>query len=567
MILLFFILVATVVASENVKTGVADGLSKLGDTWEFQLLNLSTPEPGDVYDKAVYTVPITNVGVWEQISPRQMSCPPDLTSTKFVGPAVEGILFHGFNQKDSYVKGYKCIGLDLISTCVWGLIQNDYKQSTDSHMPNIASCAAQRELLKTSLTFVATDLQFPEPQCTMFSTKSVKKSVLYVEPSDLPYDPYSDAVVSTIFNDQKCTANECALHDVNGWWIRESVRSQCGENRTVEMRTGRKGRRIGVKMDDGREFWSDDAVCKVDVCGVRGVVMSHGRWVGFKTESDIPPIKTCDRSVKVSMIPETSRGSSLIEELVISSRRTTCQTVLNTIIETNKITPWQLSMFRPIVPCEWYVYRLRYGVIERTMAHYIGLKSLSIPKYSGGSSYHIGVTADGKQRVMWLPDGSLQTSHRLVKEHVSTGPNGWTLSKTGDLIVPDIEMTKTLTDVEINIAHEVADSILPHHEMIGRKLRDRTRFKSETVITHRLPTDGAQEALSNAWDQYQHYLWITSAVVISVLLCACGCWLWSATGYLNPCAPIWRGVRHCCPRIRRPRVRLPQQQNIELNLL
>lgn len=385
---------------------------------------------------------------WERIEPADLSCPvynnvelslPDQIQ------AVEMVIHVPVGYRDKLIQGHICQKIQSTAYCHehW-FFGRDITYETRQVVVSLDECIY--EMTRPSSAFRVTP---PTPQCSYFTDEEASRESISITQMDVHYDPYRNSYVSPILVGGSCKDSPCRASFGRALWIPvKKAETTCElERRTVWVENTTSGLIYHSALHPPKT----GSVCRMAFCGKEGVRFSDGEW--FYMPNYMAVTNGAERCVNktVSSYSATSEAAeaTYMDDLVKSSR---CYDSISRIRATGSVSPWDLSIFTPDRPGPAYGYRMRDGILERSLLQYV------ITAARRMQNDQIGVDAWGSPVFWddWISEGPAnQTWH---------GPNGLVLSrlKSGklNLLLPHEAMRQS----RLNRAYSKPTEIESHFE-------------------------------------------------------------------------------------------------------
>jgi len=442
--------------------------------WFLFLLSVTLPPVPSVESSPVL-YPISIEGDWTTITPHDLECPihrrfqePPKSNHQTKSYAVQTLIL----DDKALVEGTWCRLETWTTTCDYRWYGSQYM--TYSHtaaIPSISAC------LSADQTSSNRPYRGYHPRdCKYNQETSVVNSVVTLRSESLPYDPYLDSAISSLFSSGHCSEQWCKSYAGKALWKRSDFNSTnlCfrPNKQYVRLHT-LPGNTYMKRAADKHQFLLFPSgraspiseLCKTTICSKLGISAPWGEFIGISTELDktLHVSRKCPEKFDVTSSREIDLMDGLIYRLDLALMGERCFEERDRVLQGGEIGKLTLGKFSPMRPGYHPMYRLRNLTLEKNMGFYVLARS-------SGSPSEFTVTLDHGPTMTWtdwVPSGS---------DKVLSGFNG--LWKVGHEVVhtEGLFYSQALSALD----HKLETIQLLHHKFVGQSNSSVTDSNSET---------------------------------------------------------------------------------------
>lgn len=385
-----------------------------------------------ITNEGVFWVPIVEERSWKKAHPSDLVCPPVSQIIRLENPITEQVevqIPSGL-RKTIISDGYLCYGLIYMTECSTSFFGTEEIKQTITHKP------VDRVVCKTTIDMFNNgeyvSPYFPEPVCSWMRSTKVTAEFVGLTRHPVKVDPYTGTFIDGLFSTVNCDEQVCPTIHANTIWVGNNYPQKICHVFSSMLITVMRSNSISsddvwIKLGPG-EIYNLNQSCKMIYCGVSGVKLINGHFVGInhpKTKN----VKFCDDHDQITI--ETVEGVSMENKRILEDvqLRLDCIETIQDLRSGGMITYSKLSKFQPMHPGIYPVYRINNKVLEHTTGQYVGLQRLSLTK-----PYSLGYINDTSKFVVKAVDSGDNMTYSAF--------NGVHTYKNGTVIIPDLEMLK-----------------------------------------------------------------------------------------------------------------------------
>uniref|UniRef100_A0AB38Z234 G protein n=1 Tax=Corixo rhabdovirus 2 TaxID=3078403 RepID=A0AB38Z234_9RHAB len=371
-------------------------------------------------------IPIPGQDDWNPVSSGDLKCPNkgQVSPTSPLNKKLVSIMRPAFKE-EVLVPGLVCQRWELRTSCARSILFSDTVSKSIRSLPvSSGLCKTEFQAPQSSETI------FPDPDCRWMKSTDVISTSITLTSKSLYFIPSSNSFRQEPTNSYCIPQHGCEVGS-SIWFNLTHYQEECFQDTLIEVSIQiieTEHHDVELKSLHYHSHTLKTA-CLAYYCGVQGIRLDTGEWMSLSVElsqalGDQVPTTPCTKETSdyINIESDEMFEREIEQETENTVLDILCMERLEKIQTTSSISLFDISLFLPHQPGNWYVFLYNNGGWYQTKARYIpGYWDVKLSNKLG----YLG-TASNNKPIYW---------EQLTKNGSNfMGPNGFAWNSTGTLI-------------------------------------------------------------------------------------------------------------------------------------